>query len=136
LGAAAPLSKVYDFSHTVSATNPSPALESPAKMQKSTTYQIGSVYKGNRITLDGDIYRVRFDNTYSSTTDTVTTDSTYGQEIWFLNPASITQGMEFGLLSRIWEKPRFAGILRFCESGYTRFHEGERLDEGTGLAWV
>jgi len=95
LGAAAPLSKVYDFSHTVSATNPSPALESPAKMQKSTTYQIGSVYKGNRITLDGDIYRVRFDNTYSSTTDTVTTDSTYGQEIWFLNPASVTQGMEF-----------------------------------------
>jgi IS5 family transposase len=41
-----------------------------------------------------------------------------------------------GLCARIWEKARFAGILKFCESGYTRFHEEERLDEGTGLAWI
>jgi hypothetical protein len=41
-----------------------------------------------------------------------------------------------GLFARIWEKRRFAGILRFCEFGYTRFHEGERLDASTGLAWV
>jgi hypothetical protein len=42
----------------------------------------------------------------------------------------------FRLCARIWKKPRFAGILKFIESGYTRFHEGERLDEGTGLAWI
>jgi hypothetical protein len=42
----------------------------------------------------------------------------------------------YRLFARIWEKRRFAGILRFCEFGYTRFHEGERLDASTGLAWV
>lgn len=40
------------------------------------------------------------------------------------------------LLARIWEKRRITGILRFCDSSYTRFHEGERLDESTGLARV
>ena len=43
---------------------------------------------------------------------------------------------KFRLCARIWKRPRFVGILKLCESGYTRFHEGERLDEGTGLAWV
>ena len=33
-------------------------------------------------------------------------------------------------------KASFCGGLRFCESGYTRFHEGERLDEGVGLARI
>jgi hypothetical protein len=46
------------------------------------------------------------------------------------------RALVFGLLARIWGNLRLAGILRFCEFGYTRFHEGERLDEGTGLAWV
>ena len=41
-----------------------------------------------------------------------------------------------GLCARIWEMPRFAGLLRFSESGYTVFHEGERLDKGFGLAWI
>jgi hypothetical protein len=31
---------------------------------------------------------------------------------------------------------RFTGILIFVDSGYTRLHEGERLDEGIGLAWI
>jgi CubicO group peptidase (beta-lactamase class C family) len=44
--------------------------------------------------------------------------------------------MKKGFCARIWEMHRLAGILKFCVSGYTRFHEGERLDEGTGLAWV
>jgi len=43
---------------------------------------------------------------------------------------------EYRLLARIWEKRRITGILRFCDSSYTRFHEGERLDESTGLARV
>jgi hypothetical protein len=46
------------------------------------------------------------------------------------------QSLYYWLFARIWEKRRFAGILRFCEFGYTRFHEGERLDASTGLAWV
>jgi acyl carrier protein len=42
----------------------------------------------------------------------------------------------FGLCARIWEMLRFTGILIFVDSGYTRLHEGERLDEGIGLAWI
>ena len=48
----------------------------------------------------------------------------------------LTQVKKIGLCARMWEKRRFSGILRFCESGYTRFHEGERLDEGARLAWI
>jgi hypothetical protein len=52
-------------------------------------------------------------------------------------PAFPRQGLlSFRFCARIWEMHRLAGILKFCVSGYTRFHEGERLDEGTGLAWV
>jgi adenine-specific DNA-methyltransferase len=40
------------------------------------------------------------------------------------------------LCARIWEMLRFTGILIFVDSGYTRLHEGERLDEGIGLAWI
>ena len=93
-GSAAPPSSVFDYNHTVSATNPNPGLKTAPKQQKSTTYQIGTVAKGNRITLDADAYRIRFQNSYSSTTDTITTSPTYGQTLYFLQPSSITQGVE------------------------------------------
>jgi iron complex outermembrane receptor protein len=95
LGSAAPPSSVYDYNHTVSSTNPTPGLETAPKQQKSTTYQGGSVFKGNRITLDGDLYLVRFQNSYSSTTDTTTTDPLYGQTLYYLQPSSTTKGVEF-----------------------------------------
>jgi DNA-directed RNA polymerase subunit RPC12/RpoP len=44
----------------------------------------------------------------------------------------VKQLLFLGLCARIWKMLRFAGILRFCESGYTHFHEGERLDEVLG----
>jgi iron complex outermembrane receptor protein len=94
-GSAAPPSSVYDYNHTVSSSNPNPGLDVLPKQQKSTTYQIGTVYKGNKITLDADAYRVRFQNSYSNTTDTIATDATYGQTIYYLQPSSITQGLEF-----------------------------------------
>jgi len=94
-GSDAPPSSVYDYNHTVTATNPKPGLSVLPKQQKSTTYQIGSVYKGNKITLDADAFRVRFQNSYSSTTDTITTDATYGQTLYYLQPSSVTQGVEF-----------------------------------------
>jgi len=94
-GSAAPPSSTYDYNHTVSATNPKPGLETPPKQQKSTTYQVGTVAKGNKVTFDGDAYRVRFDNSYSSITDTTPTDPLYGQDIYYLQPSSVTQGVEF-----------------------------------------
>jgi hypothetical protein len=33
-------------------------------------------------------------------------------------------------------KGSFCEVLRFRPSGFTRLHEGERLDDGAGLAWI
>ena len=89
-GSIVPPSNVYDYSHTPTATVPTPGLLTPPKQQKSTTYQIGSVFKGDRITLDADAYRIRFQNSYSSVVDQTTSETVY-----FLQPSSITQGAEF-----------------------------------------
>ena len=53
------------------------------------TFQVGSVWKGRRATLDFDVYRIHFDNDYSSTPDPVS-----GEPIYFLNGASLTKGFE------------------------------------------
>jgi iron complex outermembrane receptor protein len=94
-GSIEPPSNVYDFNHTISASNPKPGLATPPKQQKSTTYQIGSVMKLPRFTLDADAYRIRFQNSYSSVVDSVATDATFNQTIYFLQPSSVTQGVEF-----------------------------------------
>jgi iron complex outermembrane receptor protein len=89
-GSIVPPSSVYDFNHTPSAAVPHPGLLTPPKQQKSTTYQVGTVFKLNRFTLDADAYRVRFQNSYSSVIDPTTTET-----VSFLQPSSITQGLEF-----------------------------------------
>ena len=89
-GSIVPPSSVYDFNHTPSAADPTPGLLTPPKQQKSTTYQAGTVMKLNRFTLDADAYRVRFQNSYSSVVDPTTTET-----VNFLQPSSITQGVEF-----------------------------------------
>lgn len=94
-GAAAPPSSVYDYSHTVSTTNPTPGLAVAPKLQKSTTYQGGTVYKAQRITFDMDAFMVRFQNSYSSVVDTTAGDPLYGQSIYYLQPSSTTRGIEF-----------------------------------------
>ncbi|HTD03375.1 TonB-dependent receptor, partial [Undibacterium sp.] len=55
---------------------------------KSKTFQIGSVWKSDRFTLDVDAYHIKFDNAYSSTTDTA------GNTTFFANGSSVTQGVE------------------------------------------
>jgi iron complex outermembrane receptor protein len=89
-GSIVPPSSVYDYNHTPSAAVPTPGLLTPPKQQKSTTYQIGSVLKLQRFTLDADAYRIRFQNSYSSVIDPTTTET-----VNFLQPSSITQGLEF-----------------------------------------
>ncbi|HEY1984684.1 MAG TPA: TonB-dependent receptor [Terracidiphilus sp.] len=89
-GSIVPPSTVYDFNHTPSASVPTPGLLTPPKQQKSTTYQFGTVLKLQRFTLDADAYRVRFQNSYSSTIDPTTTET-----VNFLQPSSVTQGVEF-----------------------------------------
>jgi iron complex outermembrane receptor protein len=94
-GAAAPPSSTYDYNHTVSTTNPTPGLAVAPKLQKSTTYQAGTVLKAQRITFDMDGYLVRFQNTYTSVVDSTAGDPLYGQSIYYLQPSSVTQGVEF-----------------------------------------
>jgi len=89
-GSIVPPSSVYDFSHTPTAVNPKPGLLTPPKQQKSTTYQVGSVFKANKFTLDVDAYRVRFQNSYSSLIDPTTSET-----VNYLQPSSVTQGVEF-----------------------------------------
>jgi iron complex outermembrane receptor protein len=89
-GSIVPPSSVYDFNHTPSASNPTPGLLTPPKQQKSTTYQIGTVLKLNRFTLDADAYHIRFQNSYSSVIDPTTSET-----VNYLQPSSITQGVEF-----------------------------------------
>ena len=89
-GSIVPPSNVYDFNHTPSAAVPHPGLLTPPKQQRSTTYQVGTVMKLQHFTLDADAYRVRFQNSYSSVIDPTTTET-----VNYLQPSSITQGVEF-----------------------------------------
>ncbi len=95
-GSIVPPSNVYDYNQTAaSASAAVPQLVTPPKQQKSTTYQAGTVYKGQRFTLDADFYRIRFQNSYSSTVDNIPGDVNQGDTIFYLQPSSITQGVEF-----------------------------------------
>jgi iron complex outermembrane recepter protein len=89
-GSIVPPSSVYDYNHTPSTAVPTPGLLTPPKQQKSTTYQAGTVMKLQRITLDADVYRVRFENSYSSLIDPTTSET-----VNYLQPSSVTQGVEF-----------------------------------------
>jgi len=51
---------------------------------------MGTVFKANSISIDADAYRVRFQNSYSSLIDPTTSET-----VNYLQPSSITQGLEF-----------------------------------------
>jgi iron complex outermembrane receptor protein len=80
-GQTIPPSSVFDVKNAQVGTLPQPVL--------TDTYQVGSVWKSRRATLDVDFYHVKFQSDYSSTFDTVTGDTLY-----FLNGESVTQGVE------------------------------------------
>ena len=94
-GSVVPPSSIWDYNHTPSTTSPNPQLPLTPKQQHATTYQFGTVYKGQWFTLDADAYHIHFDNSYSSTTDLNPGDSTYGDAVYYLQPSSITKGAEF-----------------------------------------
>ena len=94
-GSIIPPSAVYDYYQTPTAAVANPQLTTPPKQQKSTTYQLGTVVKGNRATLDADVYYIRFQNSYSSTTDNTAGDTDLGDTLYFLQPSSVTKGIEF-----------------------------------------
>jgi iron complex outermembrane receptor protein len=95
-GSVVPASATYDYLHTPAAgTSTLPTLATPPKQQKNTTYQFGTVFKGQKITIDADIYHIRFQSGYSSTIDNIPGDVDLGDTIYYLQPSSISQGVEF-----------------------------------------
>ncbi len=92
-GSIVPPSATFDYLQT-SNTSTLPTLATPPQQQKSTTYQTGMVYKGQRVTLDADIYHVNFQAGYTGVTD-ISGDTNNGDTIYYLTPSSTTQGVEF-----------------------------------------
>jgi iron complex outermembrane receptor protein len=76
-----PPTSVFDVRSAAVAVLPSPTM--------TTTYQVGSVWKAGRATVDVDVYNIRFENDYSSTPDPLT-----GEPVYFLNGEALTKGVE------------------------------------------
>jgi iron complex outermembrane recepter protein len=81
-GSIIPPSAVFDVANGAVLTLPKPTL--------ANTYQVGSVWKINRVSLDADAYYIHFQNTYSSTPD----QAEQGEAVYYLGPDSITKGLE------------------------------------------
>ena len=84
-GSIVPPSNVFDFAQ---GANGVPVATLP-KQQKNTTYQAGTVLKLRRVTFDADVYRIHFDNSYSSFTPLDT-----GEPVFYLQPSSNSTGVE------------------------------------------
>jgi iron complex outermembrane recepter protein len=94
-GSIVPNSSVFDYSQTATSANAAiPQIQTLPKQQRTTSYQVGTVFKDQLLTFDADYYKVRFQSGYSSTTDNITTDPDYGDTIYYLQPSSIAQGVE------------------------------------------
>jgi iron complex outermembrane receptor protein len=79
-GSVIPPSSVFDVKSGAVETLPSPA--------RTTAYQAGTVLKRKRVMFDADVYRIKFQNAYTSYTPP------NGAPIYYLNPDSITIGTE------------------------------------------
>ncbi len=79
-GSVIPPSSVFDVKTGAVETLPKPA--------RTTAYQGGTVLKLNRFMFDADVYRIKYQNAYSSYTPVG------GLPIYYLNPDSITIGGE------------------------------------------
>jgi iron complex outermembrane receptor protein len=121
-GSIVPPSAVFDFIQGPTGT---PVATLP-KQQKNSTYQTGTVLKLKNVTFDADYYHIHFDNSYSSFTPLNT-----GEPVYFLQPSSITQGIEgesniyfsHGLslyLNASYDKASYSGTLNVsCNAGAT-----------------
>jgi iron complex outermembrane receptor protein len=81
-GSVIPPSGVFDVKNAAVETLPKPTL--------AKTYQIGTVVKFNRWTLDFDGYYIHFQNPYLGVSDT----NNGGQEVWYQTGPSHTMGVE------------------------------------------
>jgi iron complex outermembrane receptor protein len=80
-GSLIPPTNVFDTKNAAVLTTPKPV--------ETTAYQAGTTWKTRRFTLDADVYNVRFDNAYSTTTDPAT-----GEPVYFFAGTQKTKGVE------------------------------------------
>jgi len=80
-GSLIPPTNVFDVKNAAVLTTPKPV--------ETTAYQGGTTWKTRRFTLDADVFNVRFDNAYSTTTDPVT-----GEPVYYLAGTQKTKGFE------------------------------------------
>ena len=80
-GSSIPPTNVFDVKNAAVQTVPKPV--------QTEAFQLGTVWKSRRYTIDFDFYHVRFDNDYSSTTDPST-----GEPVYYLAGRSRTEGIE------------------------------------------
>jgi iron complex outermembrane receptor protein len=80
-GSVIPPSSVFDVKTQAVETLPKPA--------RTTAYQLGTVLKLKQVMFDADFYRIKFQNTYTSQTDSAT-----GETFYYLNPDSLSIGGE------------------------------------------
>ena len=71
---------------------PSPATADSAQAAEVTTYQIGTVYKGQKFTLDADMLSHPLPEQLLLTIDLTSRRLDLGDTIYYLQPSSITQG--------------------------------------------
>jgi iron complex outermembrane recepter protein len=117
-GSVIPPSAVFDVPNAQVATPPTPTL--------ARTYQIGSVIKKRRWTLDGDLYYVHFQNAYDSYFDT-----SLGEDVFVATGPSNTKGIEGE--SNIIIGYGFNLYLN-AQAGSAKYAEGPNIPNG-GL-WV
>jgi len=89
-GSSIPPTSVFDVKNAAVQTVPKPVT--------TDTYQIGTVWKSRRLTLDFDVYHVHFDNDYSSTIDPAS-----GEPVYYLTGTSVTRGVEAESNIVIWK---------------------------------
>jgi iron complex outermembrane recepter protein len=82
IGSEVPPSKIFDVKDAEVAVLPKPT--------KTRTYQVGSVWKSGRVTLDFDSYITRFENGYSSFPD----PNNNNEPVYYLSGTSKTKGVE------------------------------------------
>jgi len=80
-GAEAPPTNLFDVVNG--------AVTTPAKATLAKTYQIGSVLKHNRWTVDVDAFYIHYQNAYAAYLDTAT-----GEDVWTATGPSNTKGLE------------------------------------------
>ncbi len=80
-GSVIPPSSVFDVKGGIVGTVPKPT--------DVLTYQVGSVWKSHRLSLDFAAYHSHFQNAYSSSPDPVS-----GEPVYYLTPDSVTKGIE------------------------------------------